>query len=289
MSTKELRDFTEKQAEFKDKQDEAKQVHKDNEADKLAQRQQTAAIQAGMREDRREARRESEARYQERKQDKKDEVDAKVGKQSSTQQMAVDGIATSTAEAVQQLKTASRFNANVTSGAFNDLKGGTVTTATEKALANTLTSQDAKLYQANMGGLALEYARALTIGAGKGANQSTINELKETVTAHAGDTELVKLFKTAVVTDALRARARTNRPSTNPETAAVQKESLEYLHTQPTAQEILAYGEKIGKTGELAKVQGRVADVQARIKADSTPNAAPAVSSDVQTALDKYK
>lgn len=305
MSVKEQRDFTEKQSEFREKQDEAKQVHKDNEADKLAQRQQTAAIQAGVREDRAEARQEAresraatlqEAREnrQERREnvlsDRAERREYEATKQSPAEKQSTNAIVASASEAVKGFKQIMDMPAGQQTGFFTGLHDGTMLKSLEKNAGAALTQRDAQLYNVATSGLSLEIGRVLTLGGGRGVNKAQLDEFKEMATTRPGEDPYVAMYKLSNAADTIRNRMSTLPDSANPKILAQQKEVEKFLASVPTTAQVQASADRAGRsTGGRANKE-KMNSVMAKVgTAFGRDEEQKGVSSAVQSALDKYK
>lgn len=190
MSAKDVLAAKEKAREFDDKQEERKTEFRQREADRAQSRSQTAAYQS-----------ESLAL-------RKLLVDAKTSKTDLTAQEkgTVTAVLGAAGEATRGLEQAIKMPADARLGIFANVHDGTVITALEKAGTNVVTPELAQIYTSNMGGLALEASRVITLGAGKSANESTIKELQKAITPQAGDTNFTAMYKISTAASIIRNR-----------------------------------------------------------------------------------
>lgn len=244
MSVKEQQDFSEKQREFNQKTEIAKQNHADEQANQMAQRQQTASLQAGLREDKREQRAQDKLDVLTQDKKEKEKLDEKrrydEQKQTGSQRQAVDAEYKATGLAVNAMKNVMNQSSSANQGMFSQLKEGTFLSAIEKTGTRTLTSDQPKLYNTAMAGLALNTARAETLGGGKGANESTIKEFNDAIKVQAGDTENVAKYKLAVAAQAMRTSMDRTRDSTSEKVMSAAKGDRAFLESIPTVEAVQA-------------------------------------------------
>lgn len=271
MSGKERADFVAKQSELKEKREQQVQEHKDREEDKRAQRQQTALYQQGLLEMRRSAREDREAKAPEIKEfegkkyqwdpskrveglrDRPDTGWVKVANQtvSKLQDQNTNAIVGSAAEATRGLRIIGNMPAGATSGAFSGLKDGTIQDSLAKVGGNVITLQSSQMYQTASAGLGLELGRVLTLGGGRGVNQSQIHELQNMTAVKPGDTEFEGMFKFANAADMVRNRLSTLPDSSDPKVLKHQKETEEWLAKIPTPEEVLSIAAKSGQDKKI--------------------------------------
>jgi hypothetical protein len=180
----------EKAREFNEREAERKAEFQAKQAESAARRSETAAF-----------RNESLAL-------RKILIESKTGKSDLTAQEkgTVTAVLGAAGEATRGLEQALKMPVNARMGAFANLHDGTVIDALTKTGTNALTPEQVQLYTSNMGGMALEASRVITLGAGKSANESTIRELQKALVPQQGDTEYTAMYKIATAASIIRNR-----------------------------------------------------------------------------------
>ena len=210
-SSKDVLAAKEKAREFDQKEEERKAEFKSRTEATAAQRAQTAAYQN-----------ESLAL-------RKLLLESKMNKTDLTAQEkgTVTAVLGAAGEATRGLEQALKMPVDARMGAFANLHDGTVIDALTKTGTNALTPEQVQLYTSNMGGMALEASRVITLGAGKSANESTIRELQKALVPQQGDTQYTAMYKIATAASIIRNRLE-YLPEI-PETRGKQRGQLEKL------------------------------------------------------------
>lgn len=267
MTAKERAEFTEKTADLKARRDQQWQEHKDNVAIREATLQQTAAYREAnlaLRRDEIASRADKAPKtvdiagatyeYDPQSQVKGDRLASdpryvKLGQKiTATQAGNIEAIGSAAAEASRNLKQMAQFSVGTANSPFQHLGDHTFTDAIARTATNRLTPEQTQMFQTSSAGLGLELARVATLGAGRGANNAIIHEMQKLVTPTAGDTNLTMAYKLSTAAQIALTRMEATTPPASEGPAAKWKESMDFLKTIPTPEEILkASGSRRGQ------------------------------------------
>lgn len=203
----------------------------------------------------------------------------KIGgaKQTATQMGQNNAVVQSASEALRGIELTGKLAVGVTAGPFADLTSHTILQSIAKTGTNALTPSESKIYQTMTAGLGLEAARVLTLGAGRGANQATINEMQHIVTIAPGDDKATAMFKYANAADLIRNRLDSLPETTDPKVNATRERLVKSLNKIPTPDAILAAVQDPTQVNKLLGIQGRMSDVSQRLTSEAeTAPALPA-------------
>ena len=220
-------DFLEKVQENRTKMAIEQQNHADNVALRRESMQQTAMLRESMLSLERERLDIAKAKA------------AAPAKESAQAQAANNAIIGSASEGLRGLRVVGALDSDQTAGPFQGLANGTILDAVAKTGGNILTSEDQQIYHTATAGLGLELARTMTLGGGRGANQATIDELQNVVTAHPGDTKATALFKYSNAASIIKNRLESMPTPGNKEQADKRQKLLDDLNKIPEPQQIL--------------------------------------------------
>lgn len=255
-------------------------------ADRNAARAQTAAIQAGNLDVKRML---AQSLISSR-----DAKAAGGAPMSVSERKDVAAIVGSGAEAMRGLRIIGKMPPGQTAGAFSGLHTpGGITEALSHVGANTVTPQSMQMYNTAAEGLGLELGRVLTLGGGRGVNQSQINAFQEMTKVKPGDTEFEAMFKFANAADIVRNRFQTLADHPNPKIAAQQREVEDLLKRIPTPEDVIAAApsdKKAAKGGMLKNFSTMSAAANALMGAADTPKppSSGGLSESQQSAISKY-
>lgn len=253
-----------------------KQKFEQQEKDKAIQRQQLAESREQSRIMRQQAADERAAR----------------GQHSPQQERDAKAIVSSASEAVRGLRMIATMPPSASAGAFAGLKDGTVIEALGRVGGNVVTPQSKQMYQVAAAGLGLELGRLLTLGGGRGVNQSQINEFRHMVEVAPGDTEFTAMFKYANAADIIRNRLESQEEPYNEASKKVMKETKEWLDKVPTPEQILEVAYKQGKGAEVLKQFTSISDTFASFNSgniDTKPGAPADYPADIKAILESQK
>jgi hypothetical protein len=214
MSSTQRAEFVQKTADAKQKRDQQWQEHEDNVGLKRAQMQQTAQfreMEIGLRKDAIADRAEKgpqtldvgSAKYEFDAEGKlkgerlaTDPRYVKLGdKTTATQENNIVAIGGAAAESARNLTQMARFPTGTANNPFAHLTDHDFLSSIEKTGGNIVTPEQVQMFQTSSSGLSTELSRVMTLGGGRGANQSVINEVKAQITPNAGDTNLEAAYK----------------------------------------------------------------------------------------------
>lgn len=301
MDSKARAEFTQKAYEADQNRQARIEAHNDNVALRQQSMQQTAMMREAMQSDR-------QARLQMERErlNLEEKKYATQGTRQTSQQVAANNaIIGSAAESVRGLHVIGALDSDQTAGPFQGLAGGTILDVLAKTGGNVLTTQDQQLYHTATAGLGLELARTMTLGGGRGANQATINELQDVVTAHPGDTKATAVFKFANAADIIRNRLESMPTPQDPEQAGKRQKLLEELKKVPTPNQVIATVKDPKQRAKMLSSQESMSDAVGKV--DTAPavglpgspdtgagtNAPPlpagGVPSDIQSLVNKYR
>ena len=257
-------DFTQKAYEMDANRREKQQEHQDNVALRQQSMQQTAMLREAMLADR------QQALQMERERLDLEEKKATAGPRQTAQQANMtQSIVASASEAVRGLRVVGAMANAQTEGPFQGLNNGTILDSVAKTGGNIMTSENQQMYHTATAGLGLEVGRALTLGGGRSANESTIRELQDVITAHPGDTNGTALFKYANATDIIRNRLESMATPADPEMASKREDLLKQLQKVPTPEQVLAVVKDPKQRQKMIAAQGSMADLSAKIVEES--------------------
>ena len=215
MDSAQRAEYVQKNADFKQNQDRLQQDHQDNDDLKRLQIQSTATYREGMLQEHRDAlaakadnsgpatldiggntyekdptgsvkgeRLATDPRY------------VKLGqKTTATQENNIVAIGGAAAESARNLTQMARFPTGTANNPFAHLTDHDFLSSIEKTGGNIVTPEQVQMFQTSSSGLSTELSRVMTLGGGRGANQSVINEVKSQITPNAGDTNLEAAYK----------------------------------------------------------------------------------------------
>lgn len=221
MDSKSKAEFVQKTADIKENRDMRWQEHQDNVGLRQAQMQQTAVLRESQLDIERQnlSLRESEkadratrapqtvdigsAKYefdpegsQKGERLATDPRYVKLGeKVTATQENNIVAIGGAAAESARNLTQMARFPTGTTNSPFAHITDHTFLDSITKTGSNALTPEQIQMFQTSSSGLSTELSRVMTLGGGRGANQSVINEVKSQITPTAGDTNLEAAYK----------------------------------------------------------------------------------------------
>jgi len=314
MDSKDRANFVQKAADLKAKREEQWQIHADNVALRRESMAQNAALREqmiGLRRDEAASRAPSHvdiggATYQ---WDPSGQVKGerlasdgryvKLGaKITATQENNTVALGGAAAEAARNLRQMSGFSVGTANSPFTHLGDASFTDALAKTGTQALTPEQVQMFQTSSAGLGLELARVATLGAGRGANQSVINEMQKLTTPTSGDTNLTMAYKLSTAAQIALTRMESSPKPSNADAAAKWDETKSYLQSIPTPEKIQRIaGTKGGQA--LAKINQTYNDLQGKIDKMSdeglpgsgdlgSGHSAPPLPSDISTLVNKY-
>lgn len=300
MDSKTRAEFTEKASEAAARMAETRQAHQDMEADKAASRALMAQNQAAMRQEHQEALALRMQEHQDRVQERAEkapttkemadglyEYDPGMGmkgtrnatdpryvkiadpKLSATERQANKAIVGSSGEAMRGLNVIGAMKSDQTAGPFAGLSDGTLLGSLAKTGTTALTPADMQIYHTAASGMGLEVARTMTLGGGRGANQSTINEMQQIIEVHPGETRATAMFKFANAADIIRTRLASTPRSGDPVVDKQRDEVEAQLRKIPTPQQILAATSDVKQRESMLAVQEKVQHTSNKIQSES--------------------
>jgi hypothetical protein len=267
MTSKDRANFVQKAADMKARREEQWMIHRDNVGLRQAQMSQTAAFREqmiGLRKDEiasrapphldvggatwqwdptgnvKGERLSSDPRY------------VKLGQKiTATQENNITAIGGAAAEAARNLSQMARFGTGSTQSPFAHMTDKGFVDGIAKSGTNALTPEQVQMFNTSSSGLATELGRVMTLGGGRGANQSVIDEVKSQITPTAGDTQLTAAYKLATGAQIVLTRMEATPRPTDASVAAKWDKTIEELQKFPTPEQVLnaAGGKQAAKLG----------------------------------------
>lgn len=289
MDSKTKAEFLQKAADTKARREEQWQVHADNVDLRRAQMQQTAQfreMEIGLRRDSIESRRErapqtidvGAAKYEydpdssvKGERLASDPRYVKLGnKTTATQENNIVAIGGASAEVSRNLSQMARFPTGSATSPFAHITDHTFLDAISKTGSNALTPEQIQMFNTSSSGLSTELARVMTLGGGRGANQSVINEVKSQTTPNAGDTNLTAAYKISTAAQIALTRMNSTPDPADQKAKQTWDATKAQLEKFPTPEQIL--GAATGKQQkELARMEGTYNQLLQKVK--DLPNA----------------
>lgn len=255
MTSKDRANFVQKASDMKARREEQWAIHKDNVDLRRAQMAQTAALREqmiGLRRDEiasrapqhldvggatwqwdpsggvKGERLASDPRY------------VKLGQKiTATQENNITAIGGAAAEATRNLSQMARFGTGTTQSPFAHMTDKGFVDAIAKSGTNALTPEQVQMFNTSSSGLATELGRVMTLGGGRGANQSVIDEVKAQITPTAGDTQLTAAYKLATGAQIVLTRMEATPRPTDASVARKWDQTVEELSKFPTPEQVL--------------------------------------------------
>jgi len=195
---------------------------------------------------------------------------------SVSERKDVAAVVGAAAEGTRGLRIIASMPPSQTAGAFSGMHNQDgILGSLSKVGANLVTKQSAQIYETVAAGMGLEIGRVLTLGGGRGINQSQIAEFQKMTQVTPGETEFTAMFKLANAGDVIRNRLSTLREHPDPKVRAQQLETERQLDLLPTPEQVLAAAQKSGARGskDIAKYKTMM-DAAAKLKS-TTASPAP--------------
>jgi len=275
-------DFIQKQNDFQQNQQRLREAHADHEEDVRLKR----TDQALLRESMKQAKSEKAPSHIETAtgiyeynpdqsikgtRDLSDPAYVKIGasKQGQNAGNVSQAIVASSREALRGLRIIGAMDTGQTTGPFTGINDGTLIHQLTNTGTNALTPEDMQDYNVATKGLGLEISRAMTLGAGRGANQATINEMQDIVTAQAGTPKAVAVFKYANAIDIIRNRLESTGTLPNPEQEAMRQEALKQMQKVPLPEDVLKATKDAKLRRQMLTTGGSMADTAEKMQVES--------------------
>lgn len=252
-------EFIQKSADIKLNRDQKWQEHEDNVDLRRATMQQTAAYRDSLLDMRRESMADraqkapqtvdvGAAKY-EYDPDSKVKGDrlatdpryVKLGnKTTATQENNIVAIGGASSEVARNLTQMSRFPTGTTNSPFVHITDHDFLSSIEKTGSNALTPEQIQMFQTSSSGLSTELSRVMTLGGGRGANQSVINEVKSQTTPNAGDTNMTAAYKISTAAQIALTRMNSTPDPADAKAKANWDSAKAQLEQFPTPDQILS-------------------------------------------------
>jgi hypothetical protein len=294
-------EFVQKAADTKQRRDQQWAEHEDNVSLRRATLQQTAAF----REDSLALRKDEFLARQQDRQDKKakdpqivdiggvkyerdpemklkgdrnptDPTLVKLGDRARTasQENNIVSIGGAGSEVVRNLKSMSLFPTGTTNSPFAHITDHGFVESIEKTGSNALTPEQIQMFQTSSSGLSTELSRIMTLGGGRGANQSVINEVKSQTTPNAGDTNMTAAYKIATAAQIALTRLKATPDPADPKVRANWDETVKELEAYPKPDDILAAASGKQKQ-QLQNMEGNYRKLLNTVKDSAEGSATP--------------
>jgi hypothetical protein len=185
----------------------------------------------------------------------------KTTAQQAQSTIAIGGAA---AEGVRNLDQMARFGAGTTQSPFIHLTDHDATGAIATSGANALTPEQVQMFQTSGAGLAQEISRVMTLGGGRGPNQTQINEIHRQIIPAAGDTQATSAYKLSTGAQILLTRMEATPPPADATAKAKWDQTMDRLRKYPTPETILHAATGKSKK-QLETMQGSYNDLLDKI------------------------
>jgi hypothetical protein len=160
-------------------------------------------------------------------------------KTTATQENNIVAIGGATAEVARNLSQMARFPTGTTNSPFAHITDHGFLESIQKTGSNALTPEQIQMFQTSSSGLSTELSRAMTLGGGRGANQSVINEVKSQTTPNAGDTNLTAAYKISTAAQIALTRMNSTPDPADQKAKATWDATKAQLQQFPTPDQIL--------------------------------------------------
>jgi len=188
-------------------------------------------------------------------------------KTTATQENNIVAIGGASSEVARNLTQMSRFPTGTTNSPFVHITDHDFLSSIEKTGSNALTPEQIQMFQTSSSGLSTELSRVMTLGGGRGANQSVINEVKSQTTPNAGDTNLTAAYKISTAAQIALTRMNSTPDPADAKAKANWDAAKAQLEAFPTPNQILdaASGKSKkqleGMSGSYQKLLDKVRDL----------------------------
>lgn len=284
MDSKTRAEFVQKAADTKARREEQWQIHADNVDLRRAQMQQTAQfreLEIGLRRDAIADRAQrapqtidvGAAKYEydpdssvKGERLASDPRYVKLGnKTTATQENNIVAIGGATAEVARNLSQMARFPTGTTNSPFAHITDHGFLESIQKTGSNALTPEQIQMFQTSSSGLSTELSRAMTLGGGRGANQSVINEVKSQTTPNAGDTNLTAAYKISTAAQIALTRMNSTPDPADQKAKATWDATKAQLQQFPTPDQILDAASGKQKQ-QLEHMQGKYSNLLDKVR-----------------------
>ena len=290
MDSKAKAEFLQKTADTKARREEQWQIHADNVDLKRASMQQTAQfreMEIGLRRDAMAERAQKApqtidvgaAKYEydpdssvKGERLASDPRYVKLGnKVSTTQENNTVATGKAAANVTRDLNQMARFPTGTASSPFAHITDHDFLTSIEKTGSNALTPEQVQMFGTSAAGLSTELARVLTLGGGRGANQSVINEIKTFTTPTAGDTNLEAAYKMSTAAQMVKTTMDNTPPPSDQSVRKGWDATKASVDSFPTPEQILAAASGKEKK-KLAAMTGTYSDLLNKVQDAAASN-----------------
>lgn len=188
-------------------------------------------------------------------------------KTTATQENNIVAIGGASSEVARNLSQMARFPTGTTNSPFAHITDHGFLESIEKTGSNALTPEQIQMFQTSSSGLSTELARVMTLGGGRGANQSVINEVKSQTTPNAGDTNLTAAYKISTAAQIALTRMNSTPDPADQKAKKNWDAAKAQLESFPTPDQILdaASGSQkkqlAGMSGSYQKLLNKVRDM----------------------------
>lgn len=269
MDSKQRAELAEKTVEFQQRQQDRKEEFAQREQDRREQAAFRAQMAAGMAEDRKARLQMERERIDLQKQqfDYKKEFGggAGGGVQGANTTTAIAGAA---AEALRNVKNMQSFDTGTTASPFVNLTDHSVLDAIAKSGSNAGTPQEIQMFQTAGSGLATQVGRIETLGAGRGVNQTQINQLEKQLIPTAGDSNATSAYKLATAADIVATRMRNQPPPREPALRAEWDKTLSTLDAMVKPEDVLKATKDPKAKEQIRNFRGEYSSLLSKVRAD---------------------
>ena len=195
---------------------------------------------------------------------------------SATQENNTVATGKAAANVARDLNQMARFPTGTASSPFSHITDHDFLSSIEKTGSNALTPEQVQMFGTSAAGLSTELARVLTLGGGRGANQSVINEIKTFTTPTAGDTNLEAAYKMSTAAQMVKTTMDNTPPPSDQSVRKGWDATKASVDSFPTPEQILAAASGKEKK-KLAAMTGTYSDLLNKVQDAAASNNAEAL------------
>lgn len=193
-------------------------------------------------------------------------------RQGVTAGAADKAIVASSREALRGLKIVGAMSSDQTGGPFFGMGTGNYLDRLASVASTAMTPEMAQDYDTATAGIGLEVSRALTLGAGKGPNQSTIDEMQHIVKSPPGTPIPVAVFKYANAIDIIRNRLESAGTLADPQQDALRVQALKEMEKVPDPVDVLKATRDPKLRQQMLRQSSSMSDTAARMQEEIQRN-----------------
>lgn len=269
MDSKQRAELTEKAQEAQQRSEDRREAMQQRAQDQAENRAMRAQMAAGMAADR-AARLEMQKENLDLRRDEFNFRKDQGPKQSVQAQRDTNALSGATTEGARNIKQMTNFGSGSTTSGFGDLTSHTFVDSLAKSATTSLTPDEINAFQTSGAGLALQVARAETLGGGRGANQAQINQIEKQIIPVLGDSKAVGAYKIATAAELLKTRMETQPEPTDPRLQKRWRDTYAYLDSVAKPEDILKVIQNPAERAKINKFNGSFNQLLSSVSAEAS-------------------